>query len=138
MIKLALGGVACRFQAVRIISSILFAMMAVVLPMASVQRYVCTLSMEFSGKTDDCPMTAKDCCKENHEVPDCMVEAKFLPDAEAPNSGQIPCLKADEVVFLGLKIMVLREIHRFSEHSPSHRAPPDSLEWYVKQQRLLI
>lgn len=138
MIQLALGGSVCILQAVRIISSILFAMMAVVLPMASVQRYVCTLSMEFSGKTDDCPMTVKDCCKENHEVPDCMVEAKFLPDAEAPNSGQIPYLKADEVVFLGLEIMALREIHPFPEYSQLHHAPPDSLEWYVKQQRLLI
>ena len=138
MIQLALGGSVCMFQAVRIISSILFAMMALVLPMASVQRYVCTLSIEFSGKTDDCPMTVKDCCKEKHEVPDCMVQAKFLPDGEAPNSGQVPCLKTDEVVFLGLEIMALREIHLFSERTQPHRAPPDSLEWYVKQQRLLI
>ena len=113
--------------------------MAVVLPMASVQRYVCTISMNFCGNANDCSMKESDCCKgKSQVVPDCMVKAELLPNAEAPNLDQIPFIKAGEVIFLRLTIADLRSIDAFPVRSERHRAPPDPLEWYIKQQRLLI
>ena len=111
--------------------------MALVLPMAGVQRYVCTVDMEFSGNIDDCPMTGDDCCK-GEGVPECMVEADLIPDAELPNLLQIPFLRADEVIYLRLSVADLRGIDAAPARSEYRRGPPDSREWYVKQQRLLI
>jgi hypothetical protein len=113
--------------------------MAVVLPMASVQRYVCTISMNFSGNVKNCPMKGSDCCGgQNQEVPECMVKVQLLPDAENPHVDQIPFFRAEEVNFLRLTIVDLRSIDAFPVRSERHRAPPDPLEWYIKQQRLLI
>lgn len=112
--------------------------MALVLPMAAVQRYVCTMEMEFSGNLNDCPMTGDDCGEENSEIPDCMVATDLVPDAEPPNLTQIPYLKADEVVYLPLSATDLRRTTIVPVRSEHRRGPPDSREWYVKQQRLLI
>lgn len=131
-------GLACIFRLVRVLSSILFALMAVVLPVAGVQKYVCTMDMEFSGDVDECPMTGGDCDGESQGPPDCMVKADFLPDAEPPNLAQIPFLKADEVIYLRLSAADIRGNDACAARSEHRRGPPDSREWYVKQQRLLI
>jgi hypothetical protein len=110
--------------------------MALVLPMASVQRYVCTISMNFSGNVKNCPMKGSDCCEgKNHEVPECMVKAQLLPDAVNPHVDQISFIRAEEVIFLRLTTADLKTIDALPAR---HRAPPDPLEWYVKQQRLMI
>jgi hypothetical protein len=111
--------------------------MALVLPMAGVQRYVCTVDMEFSGNIDDCPMTGDDCCK-GEGVPECMVEADLIPDAELPNLGQMHILPPDGAIFVRISAENLRQIDACSTRLEDHRDPPDPLDWYVKQQRLLI
>ncbi len=136
--NLALRVRVCIFQTVRVLSSILFALMAVVLPMAGVQRYICTLDMAFSGGAEDCPMNCCDCGDDPQNVPDCMVKADPLPDADFPNFAQIPYLKADEVIYLRLSVADLRGITASPVRLEHRRGPPDSREWYVKQQRLLI
>jgi hypothetical protein len=112
--------------------------MAVVLPMAGVERYVCTMDMEFSGNLDDCPMTGDDCGGGDHELPDCMVTTDLVPDAEPPNLAQIPFLKADEVIYLRISVTDLKANSTSPARMEHRRGPPDSREWYVKQQRLLI
>ena len=133
-----MAALACIFQLVRVLSSILFALMAVVLPMAGVEKYICTMDMEFSGNIDECPMKCGDCCGDDSGVPDCMVKADVLPDAEMPNLAQIPFLKAEEVIYLRLSVADLRGIDASPVRAEHRRGPPDSREWYVKQQRLLI
>ncbi len=133
-----MAALACIFQTVRVLSSILFALMTLVLPMAGVQRYICTLDMNFSGDVAGCPMNCCDCGGDPQNVPDCMVKADPLPDADFPNFAQIPYLKANEVIYLRLSVADLRGIDASPVRSEHRRGPPDSREWYVKQQRLLI
>lgn len=83
-------------------------------------------------------MTGDDCGGEGSGLPDCMVKANPLPDAEQPNLDQIPFLKTDEVIFLRLSVADLRGIDTSPVRSEHRRGPPDSREWYLKQQRLLI
>ena len=137
-IDLAIAALACIFHSVRIFSSILFALMAMVLPMAGVEKYVCTVDMRFSGSPEDCPMNDCDCGDNDHSIPDCMVKADFLPDAEPPNLVQIPFLRADEVGYLRLSAVDLSGIDACFRRSECRRGPPDLLAWYVEQQRLLI
>lgn len=112
--------------------------MAVVLPMASVQKFICTQDMKFSGNVADCSKNCCDCGDDHQSIPDCMVKAKVFPDAEQPNLAQMPFLRADEVIFLRLSVANLRGIDTSPVRSEHRRGPPDSREWYVKQQRLLI
>jgi hypothetical protein len=112
--------------------------MAMVLPMAGVQQYVCTMDMEFSGNIDDCPMNGDDCSGGGSELPDCMITTDLVPDAEPPNLAQIPFLRADEVIYLQLSELDLRGNDATPVRLELRRGPPDSREWYVKQQRLLI
>ena len=83
-------------------------------------------------------MNGCDCGDDEQTVPDCMVKANPLPDAEQPNLAQSPNLKADEVIYLRLSVADLRGITASPARSERRRGPPDSREWYVKQQRLLI
>ncbi len=136
--NLALRRCVCIFHLVRVFSSILFAIMTLVLPMAAVQRYVCTLDMNFSGDVEDCPMNCCDCGDDHQNVPECMVKADPLPDADFPNFAQIPYSKSDEVIYLRLSVADLRGNTASPARSEHRRGPPDSREWYVKQQRLLI
>lgn len=135
---LALGRCMCILRIVRVVSSILFALLALVLPMAGMQHYVCTMDIAFSGALTDCPMNGDDCDGESHGLPDCMVAAELLPDAEPPNLTQIYFLKAEDVTYLRLSLADLRGIDTFFDRIGQHRIPPDSREWYLKQQRLLI
>jgi hypothetical protein len=132
-----MAALACIFQLVRVLSSILFALMALVLPMAGVQRYVCTVDMKFSGKVTECPNQCGDCCK-GEGVPECMVEADLIPDAELPNLGQMHILPPDGFIFVRISAENLRQTDACSTRLEDHRDPPDPLDWYVKQQRLLI
>lgn len=136
--NLALTGHVCIFRTVRVLSSILFTLMAMVLPMAGAQRYICTLNMEFSGDVEDCPMNCCDCGDDHQSVPDCMVKADILPDAELPHLAQLPFLRPEMVVYLGISEADLSGISAPPVRSERHRDPPDPLKWYVKQQRLLI
>jgi hypothetical protein len=138
MLNLALKGSACIFQAVRALSTILFALMALVLPMAGVHKYLCARNIEFSGGSDDCPSNCCDCGGDHQNVPDCMVKADPIPDADFSGFGQISFLKAEEVIFLPLSALDLRGFDVFCAPLECGRAPPDQREWYVKQQRLLI
>lgn len=83
-------------------------------------------------------MNGDDCDGESQGLPDCMVATDLLPDAEPPNLAQMLFLKADEVIYLRLSVADLRGIDASPARSEHRRGPPDSREWYVKQQRLLI
>ena len=112
--------------------------MTLVLPMAGVQRYMCTLNMNFSGDAADCPRSCCDCGDDPQNVPDCMVKVVSLPDAVVPDFSQILFLKADEVIYLRISLVEWRGIDAFPTRFEFRRGPPDPREWYVKQQRLLI
>ena len=96
------------------------------------------MDMGFSGKVNECPMKCGDCCGDDSGIPDCMVKADPLPDAEMPNLDQIPFLKASEVSYLRLSVADLRGIDASPTRSEHLRGPPDSREWYLEQRRLLI
>lgn len=136
-IDLAMAVLACIFQLVRVLSSILFALMTLVLPMAGVQRYVCTVDMKFSGKVTECSNECGDCCK-GDGLPECMVEADLIPDAELPSLGQIHILPPDGAIFVRISAENLRQTDACSTRFEDHRDLPNPLDWYVKQQRLLI
>lgn len=138
IIVLALRYMTCNFSAVQVLSSILFALMAVVLPMAGMQQYVCVMGMEFSASVDDCPMTEKDCENRDREIPDCMIASDLIPDAELPSLGQISVWNADQFHFLRLDIEELVGADSVKNLEEFDRGPPDVVELYVKQQRLLI
>lgn len=125
----------------RLFSSILFALMAMVLPMAGVQHYFCTTSMAFVAGADDCPVEKNDCCGKKGEHPpttlDCLVSTKLLPDAGKSSPLQIPLADAWSIVpasesdpFPTLRIEII---------SPEKdRGPPDLPGLYLLQRRLLI
>ena len=127
----------------RVLSSILFALMAVVLPMAGVQQYFCTMTMAFVEAAENCPVDEeKSCCeKETHkqsEAPICMTAAKLLPNADLTAPAQIPAIQTDGV-FQELFVLADAPEDRFETVFPlRHRGPPDLRRMYVVQRRLLI
>jgi hypothetical protein len=126
----------------RCFSFILFAAMAAVLPMAGLQRYFCTMNMEFVNSAEDCSKEEKSCCakKEKHEptAPDCMASAKLLPNANKSTPVQIPA--ADGV--WAMVPVVIREFvpARCVERvfPEKERGPPDGSRLFIAQRRLLI
>jgi len=117
--------------------------MSVVLPMAGVQQYFCTMTMAFVDGAEDCPVdTQEDCCMEEKDkqsqAPECMAAAKFLPNAYLTAPTQIPGVDTQgvflEVVLLG----GLPEDHFETVYPLRHRGPPDLRRIYVVQRRLLI
>lgn len=126
----------------RLFSTILFALMAMVLPMAGVEQYFCTMSMSFVTGSNDCPVNEEKCCGEKgkHEpvTPDCMVSSKLLPNAEKSMQLQIPA-------FCGWSFLPISAVEIFPNAeiitvSPERdRGPPDDLpRLYLVQRRLLI
>ena len=125
----------------RLFSSILFALMAMVLPMAGVQQHFCTMTMVFLDGGSPCPTESKDCCgeKKTHKPlePDCMVSSKLIPNAEKSSPLQIPAAEACCIapicpvdIFLATKIAII---------SPElDRGPPDLPKLYWLHGRLLI
>ena len=125
----------------RLFSSILFTLMAMVLPMAGVQHYFCTSSMAFVDGADDCPVEKNDCCgkKVEHKptTPDCLVSTKLLPDAEKSSPLQIPLADAWSIV--PASESDLSPTLRIEIISPEKdRGPPDLPGLYLLQRRLLI
>ncbi len=125
----------------RLFSTILFALMAMVLPMAGVQHYFCTMSMAFVDGTGDCPVEEKDCCgkKGEHEPinPDCMVSSKLLPNAEKSSPVQLPTADASSI--LPVTTIDLVPAFRVERISPEKdRGSPDIPRLYLLQRRLLI
>lgn len=122
----------------RCFSFILFVAMSAVLPLAGVQRYFCTMNMEFVEGADDCTREAKSCCGKKHMEPDCMMSAKLLPNADKHSPLQLPA--ADGVWAM---VPVLMEecfpprcVGRvFPE---KERGPPDRARLFIVQRRLLI
>ena len=126
----------------RFCSSILFSLMAVVLPMAGVQRHFCTMSMAFVDSAEECPVKEKDCCGETEKhaplEPDCMISAKLLPDAEKSGASSLPLASAN------WDMLPVFDFH----HAPApecvdalserDRGPPGVSRLYLAQRRLLI
>ena len=77
----------------RLLSSILFLLMTLILPMAGVQRYFCTMDMSNVRGEAKCLVETKDCCKpEKHSPakPECMIVSKLLPNADKSSPLQVP------------------------------------------------
>lgn len=127
----------------RVFSSILFALMAVVLPMAGVPQYFCTMTMAFVDGAEECPVNEeKDCCgKEGEtrdEAPGCMTVAKVLPHADLTAPTQIPAMDT-EGIFIEVVSFGGFPADRFETiHPPHRRGPPDPRRIYVVQRKLLI
>jgi hypothetical protein len=124
------------------ISTTLFALMAVMLPMAGVQHYFCTMSMTFVSNGNECPVETKDCCgkTEKHKPvdPDCMVVAKLLPNAETPSPFQVPGATGIWSM-LSVSMDALAPGERVGRISPEKdRGPPDRHRLFMEHQRLLI
>ncbi len=124
----------------RFLSSILFALMAMVLPMAGVQHHFCTMSMAFVDG-EDCPVEEKDCCGEKNApkpaTPDCMISAKLLPNAEKYSPVHVPL--AGAWIILPVSTMDIVPAASKEAISPENdRAPPDRPRLYLVQRRLLI
>jgi len=121
-----------------LLSSILFALMAMVLPMAGVQHYFCTSAMVFVDGANDCPVEKKDCCGKNHEQkPACMVSTKLLPIAEKSSPLQIPVAVAWSIAPASpVDLIPVIWVGRIPPEKD--REPPDLPGLYLLQSRLLI
>lgn len=83
-------------------------------------------------------MSDDGCGEQDSGIPDCMVKIDLLPDAELPHLGHAAFLKADQVIHLRISASDLKRIYAFNVGFERCLELPDSLDWYVKQQRLLI
>ncbi|QTN33177.1 hypothetical protein HZ994_12920 [Akkermansiaceae bacterium] len=116
--------------------------MSAVLPLAGVQRYFCTMNMEFVQGADDCPAEPKSCCakKEKHKPtePDCMASAKLLPNADKHTPIHIP--SADgvwETIPVTFQDSMPTRLAG-PVYVETERAPPDRSGLYADFRRLLI
>jgi hypothetical protein len=115
--------------------------MAVVLPMAGVQQYFCTIAMVFMDCAENCPVDKQnDCCSKEKqpESPACTTVAKVLPNASITIPAQIPVIGADRYFLEGLVFGAVAD-DQFEAVIPlRHRGPPDLRRMYMVQRRLLI
>jgi hypothetical protein len=127
----------------RFLASILFALMALVLPTAGITRNFCTMSMAFVSDEGKCPFDVEDCCckKEKRESPrpDCMIAAKPLPNADKSPAPHIPAADGAWVLLpasgFDLPPAVCTEISvALLQRDPP--VIPDPL--YLTQRRLLL
>lgn len=124
----------------RLFSSILFAIMAVVLPVAGVQKQFCTMAMAFVDGSDVCPARKNDCCgkKDSHKPEDCMITAKLLPNAEKSSPASLPAMPS---AWTWLSIPVFDTITELSVRKISPeppRGPPDPPRLFLIHRNLLI
>lgn len=117
--------------------------MALVLPMAGVQQYFCTVAMAFVDSAEDCPVeTEKDCCKKERQprpdATDCMVGAKALPDAGLPNPVDLPPVQVTDTLLEIPSVDVISGLRALEIHPQSRRGPPDMRRTYALHRRLLI
>jgi hypothetical protein len=124
----------------RLISSIVFAVMALVLPVAGVQMQFCTVLMAFVEGADGCPAEKEDCCgKKNCSKPaDCMVTAKLLPNAEKSSPAKLPPAPVNWTIVPQPMAFDLQEIPAVDISQAPLCAPPDPPRLFLLQRRLLI
>ena len=124
----------------RLFSSITFALMALVLPMAGVQMQFCTVLMAFVDGADGCPAQEKDCCgkKDCSKPTDCMIPAKLLPNADTSSQAKVPALPDS---WVAVPVPAAFEEMKFFPTEISReslRDPPDPPRLFLLQRRLLI
>lgn len=126
----------------RCFSTILFALMTLVLPMAGVQKYFCTMSMAFVEGAESCPVEQKDCCKkeQNHQPtkPKCFVSAKLLPNADETIPVHLPAEDAQWCMVLVSMADLQPVIVSANVFPEKEREPPDRTRLFLVQKRLLI
>lgn len=124
----------------RLLSSIVFAVMALVLPVAGVQMQFCTVLMAFVEGADGCPAEKEDCCgkKDCSKPADCMVASKLLPNAEKPSPAKLPPVPANWTTLPQPMAFDVPGIPVVGISPAPLRAPPDPPRIYLLQRRLLI
>jgi hypothetical protein len=124
----------------RLLSSIVFAVMALVLPVAGVQKQFCTVLMAFVEGADGCPAEKEDCCgKKNCSKPtDCMVASKLLPNAEKSSPAKLPPAPSNWTFLPQPMAFDMHEIPVVGISPAQLRAPPDPPRLFLLQRRLLI
>ncbi len=127
----------------RFLASILFALMALILPTAGVTRNFCTLSKAFVSESGECPMEGDDCCceKGKHEAPqsDCMIAAKPLPNADKSPAPHIPAADGAWILLPASLFDLPPAVGSEISLALRQRGPPvipDPL--YLTQRRLLL
>ncbi len=126
----------------RFYSAILFAFMAMVLPMAGVQQRFCTMSKAAACAMEVCSSQDAHCCgdESRHDggEPNCMTSAKKLPDAQKPSSMEVQDF-AGEWIFVPVALEHFRPSPDGDHTSPEReRGPPDRPRLFLTQLRLLI
>lgn len=127
----------------RILASILFALMTFILPTAAVTRNFCTLSMDFVAESGKCHGGMENCCCDTSPnefpQPDCMVAAKPLPNADKTPAPHLPGADLTWVLLPALLVDFPSAMSADVPLELGQRGPPvipDPL--YLTQQRLLI
>ena len=141
-----------EYEAVRFLSSILFAFMAMVLPMAGMQQYFCTAGMVFVDKAGECPVKQSernteedtegdaDCCGTDHkqESPDCMTVSKAIPDGNLTEPFTVPTSELETTVAEIVGLSDDSHPEKLGHELVLLRGPPGSESLFLMQQRWLI
>jgi hypothetical protein len=124
----------------RLLSSIVFAVMALVLPVAGVQKQFCTILMTYVDGADQCPVKKEDCCgkKDCGKPADCMVASKLLPNAEKASPAKLPPAPENWTLLPPAMAFHVSEIPVAGISPAPLRAPPDPPRLFLLQRRLLI
>lgn len=127
----------------RFLASILFALMAFILPTAGVTRNFCTISMGFVTEDGKCQVDGANCCckdgKQQSSQPDCMIAAKPLPNADKTPAPHIPVTDSAYALLKVSPGCFPPTVEAIISAVLSLRGPPlipDPL--YITQRRLLI
>jgi hypothetical protein len=124
----------------RLLSSIVFAVMALVLPVAGVQKQFCTVLMAFVECVDGCPAEPENCCgkRDCSKPTDCMVASKLLPNAEKSSPAKLPLAPANWTMIPQPMVFDVPNVP-VVEISPAQLSiPPDPPRLFLLQLRLLI
>jgi hypothetical protein len=136
--------VSCKLtlNLMRCFSTILFALLAMVLPMAGVQKYFCMVDMLCLGVAENCSVEQEDCCGPEDEPlkekPDCFVFTKLIPDAEKAAHPFVPEVNACWMMLPVPRMDALPGVIAIHEFSEKKRGSPDGVGLFLLQQRLLI
>lgn len=122
----------------RFFSTILFALFAMVLPMAGVQKFFCKVDMRCVGAVEGCPAEVDGCCdledEGPEEQPDCFVFTQLIPDAEKALS---PFVAAVSTGWVSLPVGGVGVVS--VEYFPGvDGVPEDDGRLFLWQQRWLI
>ncbi len=137
--RLAKRAAVCSLNPVRFFASIVFVLMAVVLPMAGATHYFCTTNMGCEGDATQCLSGDDSCCgKLGENSQDCLIAKNILPDAEPTNLNKLILPQAD---FSVINRLIREEIPWIRVHQVSHeveQVPDCPRRLYIDQRRLLI